>query len=272
MKTEVESELVERLHKTRKYANTCEDTLVRVARWALARHDSPKTALKAAKRKLHQVYGAYVGQADAGRIDWLVGAMPTPGSPQRIETACREILGWHASTRERLSMVEDVYARVFSEIGTPRSILDLACGLNPFALPWMGLPEDAHYHAFDIDRALIAAINRFLGQIGRAGSAHCQDILVAVPQEEADVALLLKTVPCLEQQEKGASARVLRQLRVRHAVVSFPTRSLGGRDKGMLDHYDGFMQRLLDELGRASRRIAFTTEVFYVIELRPLRD
>jgi len=267
MDTDVEAEIVERLRKTRKYANTCEDTLVRVARWALARHDSPKNALKAAKRKLHQVYGAYLGQADIGRIDRLAGAVPTPASPERIETACREILGCHASTRERLPILEDVYARVFSEIGTPKTVLDLACGLNPFALPWMGLAEDARYYAFDIDRGLIAAINRFLDGIGHAGVAECQDILVAVPQQEADVALLLKTLPCLEQQEKGASLSVLRQLRVRHAVVSFPTRSLGGREKGMLEYYDGFMHRLLNELSLGSCRVVFTTEVFYLIEL-----
>ena len=34
--------------------------------------------------------------------------------------------------------------------------LDLACGLNPLSLPWMGLNDEATYHVYDIDAERIA--------------------------------------------------------------------------------------------------------------------
>jgi 16S rRNA (guanine(1405)-N(7))-methyltransferase len=64
-----------------------------------------------------------------------------------------------------------------------------------------------------------------------------------------DLALLLKTVPNLDQQHPDASARLLRALgdSARWLVVSFPTQSLGGRGKGMARTYEA----RFDELGSA---------------------
>lgn len=267
MNNDLESELVQKLRATRKYRNTCEDTLARVARWALARHESPRDALKAAKRKLHQVYGAYLQQTDLDRIEALAASIPTPGSPEAAAAACRQILCHHASTRERFPILSEAFSSILERTGAPKTVLDLACGLNPFAIPWMNLPEGARYYAFDIDRRLIAAVNDLFDRIGQTGAARCHDIFVSLPEMEADVTFLLKTLPCLEQQEKGISLPLLRRLRTRHAVVSFPAKSLGGREKGMVGHYDKFMGRLLGELGAPATRMAFPSEVFYVVNL-----
>ena len=79
---------------------------------------------------------------------------------------------------------------------------------------------------------------------------------------------LFKTIPCLEQQEKGAGVRLLRSLRARCAVVSFPARTLGGRDKGMALHYDQFMAEMIRELGISMNKIPYPNEVFYVCRLK----
>jgi 16S rRNA (guanine(1405)-N(7))-methyltransferase len=258
-------EIIDSLRRSRKYANLCEDTLVRIADWAAARHQAPRPAIKAAKRKLHQVYGAYLNQLDLARVRALVAALPANSPQEAVRATCREILGCHASTAERLPIIERLYSELFSATGEPDTILDLACGLNPFALPWMSLAPDAQYFCFDIDQVLIGAINEFLGRVGRPPTAACADILVSPPEAEADVALLLKTSPCLEQQEQGATQRILTELPARHVVVSFPTRALGGRQKGMRQHYGRFMARLLGRLCRPARKLVYPSETLYVI-------
>ena len=71
------SEIVHGLKRSRKYAHTCEETLMRVAAWSAERHRSPKEALKAAKRKLHQVYGAYLEPASLRKVAEQVAALPS---------------------------------------------------------------------------------------------------------------------------------------------------------------------------------------------------
>ena len=58
-----------------------------------------------------------------------------------IKEFCLEILARHDSTRERIPYLSEFYEAILEIAQTPRIILDLACGLNPFALPFMGLPQ-----------------------------------------------------------------------------------------------------------------------------------
>ena len=93
-------------------------------------------------------------------------------------------------------------------------------------------------------------------------------MLVSAPAEPADVAFLLKMLPSLEQQEKGSSARLLGALRAPFVVVSFPTESLGGREKGMRVHYASFADNIAQEYGCLAATIEHPSETFYVLERR----
>ena len=55
------ADIVSGLRQSRRYRSVSEPTLLRVARWSLRSGQGRQAALKAAKRKLHQVYGAYLG-------------------------------------------------------------------------------------------------------------------------------------------------------------------------------------------------------------------
>ena len=258
--------IVDRLKQTRKYGSICDDTLDRIAEWASVRHPTHREALKAAKRKLHQVYGAYLGQVDPAQIEGLVDTL-SPETPEDIlHATCRTILQCHVSTTERMEFVEDFYKSLFALTGRPGCVLDLGCGLNPFALPWMALDRDADYYALDIDRRTVSAINRFFDQLGRPQTAICGDIVESVPDVDADLTLLLKAVPCLEQQEKDTCARLLQHLRSRYVVVSFPAESLGGKRKGMYGYYGDFLARILSELELPAEELRYPNETFYVID------
>jgi 16S rRNA (guanine(1405)-N(7))-methyltransferase len=130
----------------------------------------------------------------------------------------------------------------------------------------MGLPRDARYVAYDVDRQLLDIVSGCLDLLGIPCRAASRDLIAAPPDDACDVALLLKTVPNLDQQHPDAAARVLSVIRARHIVISFPTRSLGGRGKGMARTYRQRFADLLDEtsLARAGE-FEFDGELVFVV-------
>jgi 16S rRNA (guanine(1405)-N(7))-methyltransferase len=261
----LEQDIVKELKQTAKYGALCDETLLRMASWAAARHASPKEALKAAKRKLHQVCGAYCDKWDLRRVAEIVQALPDEPGADVVRSACRDVLQHHASTRERTASLDLMLSAVLQAAGPVMSLLDLACGLGPFMLPWMALSPGIEYHAVDIDTRLIGILDAFLMKLGLRGGARCGDLIVSVPDTAVDVALLLKALPCLEQQEKGAGLRILPRIRARRLVVSFPTQSLGGRSKGMAQHYESYLHGLAASLHFSVQPHCFPSETFYVL-------
>jgi 16S rRNA (guanine(1405)-N(7))-methyltransferase len=130
------------------------------------------------------------------------------------------------------------------------------------------LPATTEYHAFDIDKRLVAAVGLFLQKADQPGSAACGDLLVEVPHIRADVALLFKTLPVLEQQEKDAAAKILRAIRARHIIVSFPLRTLSGREVGMAETYERRMAEIVSELRSVENigSLQLCDEMFYVLD------
>lgn len=261
--------LIEDLRKTRKYRDICDDTLRRVAVWASERYPRPAERLKAAKRKLHQIHGAFLQGKDLTKVEKLIAEIAPGASENALHSTCREILEFHASTRERVQMLDQLFPELLASAGHIRALLDCACGLNAFAFPWMKLPGDAHYIGTDINNRLVSAINGFFSRVSLPAEALCHDLLCGPPPCKADVALLLKVLPTLEQQHKGAAVQVLNTIRdvclVRCAIVSFPAKSLGGHYRGMNEYYRMFMDEVLGELRVSAHRVDTDTEVFYIV-------
>ena len=190
------------------------------------------------------------------------------GREEAIRSACRRMLSLHTSTRERLPDLDRFYRDIFALTGVPRAILDLACGLNPLALPWMGLRDGAEYHAYDIDGDRIALLNDYLDIVGVQTRAHLQDVICDPPVERADLALLLKSAACLERQRRGSTLALLDALAVNWVVVSFPVRSLGRREKGMPEHYAHELGEMLSGRPWPVTRLDFPTELVFIADKR----
>ncbi|MGQ9553062.1 MAG: hypothetical protein ACUVWR_03000 [Anaerolineae bacterium] len=97
------------------------------------------------------------------------------------------------------------------------------------------------------------------------GEAGARDIAQSPPTQKADLALVLKTIPCLEQVSKGSGTRLLETIDADYLLVSFPAHSIGGRDKGMAAHYEkGFLQAMH---GRPwpVQRFAFASELAFLV-------
>lgn len=255
---------------SKKYRAVCADTVRRIAARELAAQGSVKTATKATKRRLHQAYGAFEHDFDDQAVFDRLEAAYRTGSRPEIRAACARVLGLHSSTRERIPILDRFYPAIFEITGQPSSFLDVGCGLNPLALPWMGLEGGSHYKAryiaLDIDAARVRFLNRYLALSGLEPLARCQDALSHPPDDAADVALLLKMSPTLERQERGATLRLMEHLAAPYIVVSYAIKSLGGREKGMAGQYQQQFQSWMDGRHWSVETLAFETELVFVAD------
>lgn len=257
--------LVTAVLATPKYRAVCPDTVRRLGAAELAKRSSPKAALKATKARLHQVFGAFERAPDYERLFGALAAAHAGGEAEALRHACRAAMACHASTRERLPLLDRFYAEVFAATGVPTRVLDLACGLHPLSIPWMGLPPEASYRACDLDGRAVAFLARCGALLARGFEASHADILCSPPTEEADVAFLLKSATSLERQERGGALRVLDALRARHTVVSFPVASLGGRVPGMRENYEAAFRQMIRDRPWRVQRLSFPTELAFVV-------
>jgi 16S rRNA (guanine(1405)-N(7))-methyltransferase len=258
--------LVEAVLGSPKYATVAPDFVRAIGAQELARRRKLKEAVKATKNKLHQVGGAYL----SGRLDyaaWLaqLRAAVNSGDPAELRRACVRVMRHHSSTKERLPVLDAFYATALAGLPPIRTVLDVACGLNPLAIPWMGLAADAEYYACDVYRDMVDFLNEFLALIGVDGRAEVCDLSHACPTRKVDLALALKTIPCLEQVDKSAGRRLLGTLDASHLLVSFPARSLGGRDKGMPVNYESHFRELAAGKNWTVRRFEFATELAFLV-------
>ena len=274
--------IVAAVRASAKYGTVCRSTVERIAAQEWGKGRSLKQAIKATKNRLHQAYSAYESRIDYDRVYGSLEAAYAADTPEGIRAACRRILNLHASSRERLPILDRFYAGIFAHTGTPRSLLDLACGLNPLSLPWMGLSYPSSgdplagkrvvYYAYDIDTARVAFLNRYLCLAGVQACACAQDVICDLPAEGADVALLLKSSACLERQKKGATLALLDALDVSYAVVTFPVKSLGRREKGMPAHYAQTFAEMLSVRPWPVTRLDFATEQAFIVDKRQVRS
>jgi len=98
------------------------------------------------------------------------------------------------------------------------------------------------------------------------GHAHVCDVIHSCPMQRADVAFLLKALPCLQHIDAQLSAQLLHTLDVHHLVVSFPVSSLGGRRKGMIEHYETHFRELVAYEKWEITKLEFRTELVFVVK------
>jgi len=261
-------ELVTLVCQGRKYATVHRGLVRRIVAEELVAGRSPRETVKAVRRRLHQVGAAYVNVVP--RYDrWLtlLRDAAASGDIDQIKDACRTIMAGHQSSRERLDILDRFYRDLLGSIGPIGSVLDLASGLNPLAVPWMSLALGARYSARDVFADQMAFLAQALSLLGVQADAQCSDVLAEIPGPAADVALVLKAVPCLEQLEREAGDRLVALAPARYVVVSFPTASLGGRkDRGMLSTYRTRMARLREGQPWTVREYLYDSELAYLVD------
>ncbi len=257
--------LIQQVLQGAKYREIAPMLVRRIGAQELEKRRSLKEAVKATKNKLHQVGGAY----QPGRIDYERGLellRETAVSPEQFRGTCHALMQSHASTRERLPILDAFYQTILADLPPIRTVLDLACGLNPLAYPWLPLSPDVQYTAVDIYSDMLSFLQQFFAIAGINGRTEQRDIIGNPPTEPTDLILLLKTLPCLEQVDKNAAANLLDALNGRFLLISYPAQSLGGRGKGMVQNYTRQFEQLAHGRSWQVRPFEFATELAFLVK------
>ena len=179
---------------------------------------------------------------------------------------CTEIMSYHYSTGERLNILNQFYAQIFSLVPPVQSIMDVACGFHPLSIPWMPISEKVRYYAYDVYKDMISFLNEFMAIDNAQGYAEVRDVIQHAPEINTDLAFILNTIPCLEQIEKSAGLKILESINANFLAVSFPAKTLGGREKNMLKYDEARFNELTREKDWIIQRLEFRSELVFVIK------
>ena len=259
--------LLATLLSSRKYRNLNlpHETILDLIQRAYEQTDDPRELDHIVREKLHHLVAPYLGDPDYLLCQNLLDAAYQSQDPEEIKNTCRKILSFHASTRERLAVLPQFYPRLFAHTGQPHIILDLACGLNPFTLPWMGLTPGTLYYAYDLHQPRLDAINHLFELNNLPALAIHQDVLVNPPAIAADVAFFFKEAHRFEQRRHGSNREFWQQINARHLLVSLPTQNLTGSHP-KTDQHRRLVMETIAGLPWQVDEIEFENEIVFCIK------
>jgi 16S rRNA (guanine(1405)-N(7))-methyltransferase len=257
--------VVAAVKSSKKYQDTSEETIRELATAALRHYKRPKQAIKAVRGQLHSIMAPYLGDPDYRSAANQLDAAFASNDAAQVSNTCLDLMRSHLSTRERLPILTEFYLQIFETVGQPSSILDVACGLNPLAFPWMGLAPPIHYYAYDIHEPRVELLNHYFALQGLPQLARLQDVSIRFPQEQADIALFLKEMPRFERNYGRLGRPLLEALQVRHVVISFPTISQhGGRN--LTGRYRDYFHELIQGHPWSATELLFEGELVFCVD------
>jgi 16S rRNA (guanine(1405)-N(7))-methyltransferase len=256
-----------RLRAAAKYRDVHPDTIADVVRFE---HDlasgriEPAELERRARARLHKVAALHLLTAKVTALGKALDGVEPEGDAG-LRTLCRQLLGAHMSTAERLPDLDRFYPAILDLVPAPRTIADIACALNVFALPWLREVSDARYLGYDLNAAFVRLGRAFVeAHYPDCGVVHADVLTGDVPP--ADLALLLKTYHCIENRRKGAGLNLVDRLAARHVVVSFPTRALNGRAAVFAQRHVEQLTEVAGQRGWGVARVTLTSEDLLVID------
>lgn len=259
------NKITERILQSKKYKDIYSKTIDRIVGDAIFRYGE-KRAEDEAKKTLHQVWGAfYSSRPDFGKLLDKINKLELKDEAS-VKSIVSELLWIHSSTAERANFIEEFYKKIFEITGKPKSIIDLACGFNPLAVIFMDLDPNTDYKAYDIDAAEIKFLTEIFQVLDtRPRPAFKLGDVLSDSFENSDVVFLLKAIPVLENQIKGSTEVILNNLKCKFLVVSFPLKSLSGKEVGMSKFYSENFEKILGNRNLHHEKLEFENELVYVI-------
>jgi 16S rRNA (guanine(1405)-N(7))-methyltransferase len=219
--------------------------------------------IKKIRAGLREIYGVFILENYTKRHELLEELRKNP-SLKNLE-AHNRILELHQSSKERLPYYGFVYKKIFEITGIPKRIVDLACGLNPISYPYLGCKPE--YLGCDLAEKDLEFIKEYFAIMGIKGSVKKVDLTknnAGKIVKGTDIVFLFKTLDSLESIKWNISQELLKRLKAKFVVVSFATKSLGGK-KAIRKERRAWFERLVKEQKYAFESFEIPGEVFYVL-------
>ncbi len=223
-----------------------------------------KELTKEIRTELYKIHGLYQVKKQSRKYDLLNELQKTKNTSQ-IREISKEILKFHTSSRERLNDYEKIYSEIFKII-KPKSIIDLASGLNPCSIVLSNF--QGSYVAYEISKDDVDFLNKYskvIKNYGINGKAFVKDITKNFDFEKADVCFLFKFLDLLEKNRKSFVINLIKNLKCRYLVVSFSKKTISLKQMKNIER--NWFNRLLEELNLKYKRLDFENEFFYILKL-----
>ena len=259
------TEICEEVLKSKKYNSLHKPLVLRICEEECKNYNNTKERVKAVKGTLHAMYGAYVSDNMFKKANKILEA-----NDKTLPTDVEAVLRLHASTKERVGDLNEFYSFIFETIGVHNinSILDIGCGFNPFTITYHPQPPKKYY-ALDICERIANLNNNYFKLLEIEGDAGCIDIATSTPQISVDVTFIFKLLPLIERQVKGRSAKLLKEIDTKFFVITYPTKSLTGKEKGMQVFYaQAFEETVGDNMVVLAKK-EIGTELVYITATNP---
>ncbi|MCX6747092.1 MAG: hypothetical protein NTU63_03080 [Candidatus Pacearchaeota archaeon] len=147
----------------------------------------------------------------------------------------------HGQTEERLPYYEQIYKRIFNNLGKKISVIDLGAGINGFSYYFFNnLKLDVRYIAVEAVGQLVELMNFYFKKNKINGKAIHMSLFekgklkeIIKKENKPRIILLFKVIDALESIKKDYSKELISEIvpLADKIVISFATRSLGNRQK-----------------------------------------
>ena len=259
-------EMIAEVRSSKKYSSIDASVVRRIYVETAHKYPKKKEAIKAVKNELHIIYESFLQNGCYKNARSLLSQLPLIFDNAQLVNIVMQIMKAHTSTKERLGDIGEISSFISRYITDKSAVMDIGCGFNPFSLPLL-LEFPKTYSAYDICSEGIDILNRYFSVLKKpAYKAELLDAASTTPQEKVDIVLLFKLFPLLQQQKKGRGFSILEELDFDKAIVSFPIRSLCGKQKGMEFFYSKLFEDNLPSSLEIIARQTFSNEMFYVVK------
>jgi 16S rRNA (guanine(1405)-N(7))-methyltransferase len=211
-----------------------------------------KKLIKETRAKLREIHGAF-RRRTYNKKEFFLSEIKSWDD----EEGCAKVLKTHISTNERIDFNEELYENIRERVDY-KSVLDLGCGFNVFAMPYMGKID---YYGVDVNKEETDFCNSFLEKCGIRGAVRWGDVLSFDSFVKTDVTFLFKMLDAIESLERGSTKYLLEKIPSKYVVASFATRSLGGKKRISSKRLKWF-----EELVQVEEKFELGDEIYYIIK------
>ena len=258
-------EIINSVINSKKYSTISYEIVERISVEMSKRYKKKKDIIAETKKQLHIIYESFLTSncqlVAKDKIEKYNGL----NLLEDIDFS-KELLSLHVSTKERIGYESEIYSYISQFISEECILADVGCGFNPFALPFF-INRPSKYFAYEISVDTVDVLNLYFDKVEKkAYKASILDAVSSVPPEHINMMFAFKLLPLLQQQKKGRAIDFLTQASFDNAIVSFPIKSISGKNKGMEEFYSSFIEDNLPSTITIIDRVVINNELFYALK------